>query len=167
MSVTFERKTNRTVADLERVAKKFAGLNVKVGFLRPQNPRPKDPPEKPKVTNSLLGYVHENGSPANGIPARPFLRPAMMSNEKYVSEKLNKALSEDFLEDRGAVPKAMEVIGTHIRDAAKRNITQQNGFVPLAPSTLKQRAAVKKKRTKALIDTGQLRNAIHYKVDHD
>lgn len=26
-----------------------------------------------KMTNAQLAYIHENGSPARGIPARPFL----------------------------------------------------------------------------------------------
>lgn len=162
MAVKFEVKTkdDGRLARALRSLKSFSSASVHVGFLRGvQEHRKGDP-----LTNALLGYVHEFGSDAAGIPARPFLMPALDSKRKDASERIEKALAKASDGDLFAVPQALAVIGTDIRDTAKENIIASAGMAPLKPSTLKARQRAGFKGTKPLIRTAQLLNAITYKV---
>lgn len=43
-------------------------------------------------SNHLLGFVHENGSPANNIPPRPFLVPGLEANREMIVDGLKGAM---------------------------------------------------------------------------
>lgn len=119
--------------------------------------------ESKPITNLLIAQVQEFGSNYNNVPARPFLYPALDDCKPRIIKALNKAI-QGVLNGYNSMPPTLEVIGTMVRDRAKGRITQQVGFAPLSPWTLRARKRKGFKGTKALIITGQLRNAIQYKV---
>ena len=65
------RVTRDRVSEVLSAVTKLVGREVLVGI-------PEDNTERvngDEATNAQLGYVHEFGSPAKNIPARPFLIP--------------------------------------------------------------------------------------------
>lgn len=133
---------------------------VKVGFVQNMRQNRTDMPG----TNAFIGYVQEHGVPSRGIPARPFLIPAFLDcaddAEAYIRQGFEEALT-----DKGAVARGLGYAGSLIRNRAKDRIVDSEGFDPLKPATLKHRKRIGFKGTKPLIHTGQLLNAITYKVE--
>ncbi|WP_429498952.1 hypothetical protein ACQUFY_08495 [Robbsia andropogonis] len=112
-------------------------------------------------SNAQIGYLQETGSPANNIPARPFLVPGVADVQEQVAEILQGGVKEA-LSGRAALPR-MHGAGMVAQGAVRRKIT--NGpFQDLAPATIAARQARGRTGTKPLIDTGQLRNSITYVV---
>lgn len=122
--------------------------------------------------NSLLGYVHEYGSPSKNIPARPFLVPAVEGFRKEISKGMGKAMQMALEGDEKGCDEALE--RTAIRTASEvKNYMQEADFEPLAHRTIinRQRNRMTKSQRKEeieldtssikpLIDTGQLRDSI-------
>ncbi len=134
-------------------------------------------------TNSMLAYIHDNGSPIRNIPARPFMRPGIASAKSDVIRALKWGADEvlDGNENAGrlALHKAGLIAQAKIRAAINEGIPP-----PLADSTLKGRIRARRGvkgataelaarkagempslgLAKPLINTGQLRNSINYVV---
>lgn len=115
------------------------------------------------ITNAALGYIHENGSPARNIPARPFLVPGVEEAAPKAIEAMKKFAAQG-LTDPAAVDKGLNAAGLIAQAAVKNRIRNGVGFAPLAERTLAQRKASGKSGTKPLIRTGQLLNSITYVV---
>ena len=136
-------------------------VDVIFGFIEDKNEeRQKGDP----LTNATLGYIHEYGSPAAHIPKRPFLQPAFERKRDWAVKQLRSAVLEAIDGNKAALKTALTLVGTAFRDQAKANIIEQYKMVPLSEETLEARRRRGLKRTKALIDTGQLLNAIHFRV---
>lgn len=134
-----------------------------------------------QINNATLGYIHEHGSPANNIPARPFLVPGVQSAQTKIESRLKKAANAALDGNFGNVDNELNGAGMVARDSVKTKINSGD-FVPLAESTLKARARRGRKgaeeelanrlaggnpsndSAKPLIDTGQLRNSINYVI---
>ena len=133
---------------------------VKVGFVQNMRQNRLETPG----TNAFVGYMQEHGVPSKGIPPRPFLIPAFLDcadeAEAYIRQGFEEALT-----DKGAIERGLGYAGTLIRDRAKQRIVESEGFEPLKPSTLKNRERIGFKGTKPLTHTGQLLNAITYRVE--
>lgn len=138
------------------------------------------------ITNAALAYIHENGAPEVGIPARPFMRPGIRDAQKAITAGLRVA-GKLALDGAGAakVSRQLGIVGMKARDAIKAKI-QSNIPPPLKLGTVMGRinrrkgkkyradkkAAVDKNLAAGadpgaglfvpLIDTGQLRNSISY-----
>lgn len=126
---------------------------------------PSDKTIRPEVpqTNAELGYLHEHGSPARNIPARPFLIPGV----KAANENTTKILKEyagKALQDYKAIDNGLNAAGLFAQNSVKKYIIAQTNFTPLSAATIAQRKAKGFKGTKALIRTGQLLNSITYVV---
>jgi len=115
------------------------------------------------ITNAALGYIHENGSPARNIPARPFLIPGVQEVAPKAIETLKKYAAKG-LEDPFAVDKGLNAAGLMAQASVKNRIRNSVGFAPLAASTLAARKRKGAKGQKPLIRTGQLLNSITYVV---
>jgi phage gpG-like protein len=116
-----------------------------------------------QITNAALGYIHENGSPARNIPARPFLIPGVQEAAPRAIEALKKYAAQG-LTDPEAVNKGLNAAGLIAQAAVKNRIVNSVGFAPLAPVTIAQRRRKGKQGSKPLIRTGQLLNSITYVV---
>ena len=119
------------------------------------------PRRAPTINNATLAYIHEHGDPSRNLPARPFLRPVMEQERAFVETTLSKAMREALTHfDAKSIPVALRRIGLQLSTRAKENIRTQHNMAPLSKRTLARKGS----KTKALIDTGQLLNAITYEV---
>lgn len=131
------------------------------------------------LSNAEIGYIQETGSPANNIPARPFLVPGVEAAADSTAEKLGKAAGLALGGLRDQARTAMSAAGLIAQNSVRATINA--GIEPaLADSTLEARARRGRKGAaaelarrddgadpsmtgaKPLIDSGQLRNAITY-----
>lgn len=118
---------------------------------------------KDVMTNASLAYIHDQGSPAANIPARPFMRPGIMEVKDFIAKELEKGARGAMHGDAGAVDIALNRAGLKAQASIRGKINE--GIAPeLAESTLAARRARGRTGTKPLVDTGQLRNSINYVV---
>lgn len=156
--------------------KTLANKDVLVGI-----PESKDERDDGDIGNAAIGYINENGSPAQNIPPRPHLKPGVKSVEQDFIPHL-KAAAQKALEGNaeGAVT-SLDRAGTVAANGVKRFITA-SGFTPLADSTVAARArrgragaakelasraagyAPNNANAKPLIDTGEYRRSITHVV---
>src|ERR1700749_1538368 len=138
------------------------------------------------VTNALLGYIHEFGSPRANIPPRPFLIPGVRKSIPQVMPRLLAACMAALDGKPDKSDKELVAAGLIAEASAKREISTGN-FIPLSPLTVANRyrqrgtqtrraneeqylrlidqgvspsAAQSAAGIRPLINTGQLRNAI-------
>ena len=138
--------------------KKFRGDKVLVGIPDDGDDRGDDA----EIGNAALLFINNFGSPANNIPARPVMEIGMRNAQDAVAEQMKKAVQN--AGDQKKVDMCYERAGIIASNSVKRAINDQIDIEPLADSTLKNRESRGFKGTKALIVTGQLRNAITYVV---
>lgn len=150
--------TRDEVANVLENIKAMVGKQVLIGIPGEKDGRRGDP-----MGNAALGYIHENGSPARNIPARPFLVPGVQEATPKAIEQLKKAAA-DGLDDPAAVDRGLNAAGLLAQSAVKNRIRNSVGFAPLSPKTLAKRRAKGAAGTKPLIRTGQLLNSITYVV---
>lgn len=163
-------KVVRTIGKTRRVlqgVKELTESRLFVGI--PQTKAPRTGP----INNAALGYIHEFGSAAARIPARPWLKPGVQSIRKELALRFAKA-GQGVLGGREKIEKHLMAIGLLAVNAVRKRI--QAGIPPpLAPSTVarrRQRSAGSKYRRKAttaaqttpLIDTGKMLASITYVI---
>ncbi|MNP45078.1 hypothetical protein D3C76_1389750 [compost metagenome] len=131
--------------------------------------------------NAGIGYLNENGSPAQNIPPRPHLQPGVKSVEDQTVPMLKAAAQAALEGDMSGAERSLDRAGTLAANGVKRYMTI-TGFTPLADSTVEARARRGRKgakaemarraagetpgtdRVKPLIDTGGYRRAITHIV---
>lgn len=155
---TSVRVTRDEVQNIIANIEAMTGKRVLIG-IPGENAGRKDGP----ISNAALGYIHENGSPARNIPARPFLVPGVQEVAPKAVETLEKFAAKG-LEDPSAVDKGLNAAGLMAQAAVKNRIRNSVGFAPLSEATLAERKRTGKQGTKPLIRTGQLLNSITYVV---
>lgn len=158
MSVTV---TKDDIKNLLRNIQAMGRKSVLIGIPESKNHRKED-----DASNAMIGFLNENGSPARNIPARPFLIPGVRKAGDKASEVL-KSYASDALNNPKAIDQGLNSAGLIAQASVKKQIVSQDGFAPLSPATLAQRARMGAKGTKALIRTGQLLNSITYVVRSD
>lgn len=111
------------------------------------------------ITNAELMFIHENGSPLRGIPARPVLQMTIdYVKKEWLTKEIDKALdifiTNDF--DVKAYEQELERFCMRIQSYARKIIYSNDGrLVPNSPAVAK-----KKKGNHPLFDTGQLARSI-------
>ena len=116
------------------------------------------------IGNAALGFIHENGSPARNIPARPFLVPGMKDAQDEAVAMLEMPTAESLTKGHDVLKRGLERAGLVCQAKVKKRIVSQEGFAPLSPRTIAARQRRGYQGTKALIRTGQLLNSITYVV---
>lgn len=159
MSVTSTKITKDLTGAVMQTLRGLADRRVLVGIPADKNAR-KDRP----IGNAALGYLHENGSPAQNIPARPFLMPGMKAASKECADILKKAAQQGLGHEAGAMEKGLNAAGLHAQATVKQTLKDGEGFAPLKPSTLAARTRKGFKGAKPLVRAGQLMNSITYVV---
>lgn len=138
---------------------KLATTRVMVGVPAEKSSRKDGSP----VTSADLAYIHENGAPEAGIPARPFLKPGIANKQEEIEDRL-KAVGNAALDGNvGAVDRGFNAVGLIGQNAVRAKINE-GVPPPLKPATLAARRARGRTGDKPLIDTGQLRNALTYVI---
>lgn len=134
----------------------FEGIQdqvVLVGFLGNTNAR-----RGGEVNNASLAYIHEYGSPANNIPARPFLGPGVERSVDQIGAVLIRGAQQFLTGDRGAVHRSLNQAGVVAQGAVQQYMVSGT-FAPLQPATIRRKGS-----SRPLIDTGQLRQAVTYQI---
>lgn len=116
------------------------------------------------LNNAEIGYIHEFGSPAANIPARPFLRPGIENAREDVIKRLKRGALAALQGDRAGIDRAIHGAGQSAANHVVEKITD-GPFVPLAPMTLRIRQEKGRTGEKPLLDTGQLRRAVTYVIE--
>lgn len=114
------------------------------------------------ITNAALGYIHENGSPAQNIPARPFLVPGVTNAQPRTIDLLTQGAKAALDGDAGAMDRALNAAGLNAVSEVKRKITA--GIPPPLKRPRRRKGRPRGGQQTPLIDTGQLLNSITYVV---
>lgn len=141
---------------------------VLVGVPEEKTARSTDPGDPPSpMTNASLAYIHNYGSPAANIPARPFMEPGVEAVQKEIEARMKQTANAAFEGRPGTVRKGLSIVGLLAQNSIRAKITS-GPFAPLAPGTIRARKQKRKSRNntsiKPLIDTGAMRASITYVV---
>ena len=177
---------NDQTKDLLESLKALSNIDVLVGIPEEQSSR-----EGGKVTNAELAFIHTNGSPLKGIPARPFVEPAIEDpeNQEMIAVELRKAAESALDGNIEAMGRALIGAGMQGQNAVRDWFTSpKNNWAPNTPGTILAklrktntpiaRAAVQhvdkggslsdisglEGMTKVMVDTDQLRKSITYVI---
>jgi len=138
--------------------KTLANKDVLVGI-----PESKDERDDGDIGNAAIGYINENGSPAQNIPPRPHLKPGVRSVEQDFIPHLKSAARKALEGDAEGAVTSLDRAGTVAANGVKRYITI-TGFTPLADATIANRLRRGRTGNKPLIDTGEYRRSITHVV---
>ncbi|KWN75795.1 hypothetical protein [Burkholderia ubonensis] len=155
MGMTFDR--------LNEVLKSIAGLvqkEVLVGV--PDSTAGRKDQGEP-LSNAEIGYILENGSPANNIPARPHLVPGVQDARPKFEPQLQKGVEAALDGDLEKVERSLNRAGLVAQNSVRAKINS-NIQPKLADSTLAARRRRGVTRENTLVDTAQYRNSITYVV---
>lgn len=138
--------------------KTLANKDVLVGI-----PESKDSRDDGEFGNAAIGYINENGSPAQNIPPRPHLKPGVRSVEQEYLPHLKAAALKALEGNAEGAITSLDRAGTVAANGVKRYITI-TGFTPLADATIANRLRRGRTGNKPLIDTGEYRRSITHVV---
>lgn len=117
----------------------------------------------PPITNAALAYIHDNGSPAMNIPARPFLKPGIKAAGDKIAKRHADAAVAALDGDQQRVEANLQAAGIEAVSSVKQKI-RSGPFQELSKRTLAARKRWGVTRTKPLLDTLQMLNATNYVV---
>lgn len=141
----------------------LAGAELRVGFF-PQSKYP----NKDQTPVAFVAAVHELGSPARGIPPRPFIRPAIADNRQRWLLNLASA-SRAIVAGKLETEVALEMFGLAVVGDIKKSISKVSA-PPLSPKTVKAKrrkladGSGATNLDKPLIETGLLLNSVNHEV---
>lgn len=104
--------------------KALANKDVLVGI-----PESKDARDEGEFGNAGIGYINENGSPQQNIPARPHLKPGVRSVEQEYLPHLKAAAQKALEGNAEGAMTSLDRAGTIAANGVKRYITI-TGFTP-------------------------------------
>ncbi len=136
---------------------------VLVGIPEEKTTRKDDAP----MGNAAILALNHFGSPAQNIPARPVLSIGMRNAKDEVAEQMKLAAREALTQGPRALEYRYDRAGFIAAAACKRVINEQDSIQEPSPATLRARKYLTKagfKGEKALLVTGQVRNAITHIV---
>lgn len=125
---------------LDDVLKSIADLvneEVLVGI--PASTAERKDGEAGPINNAEIGYVQENGSAANNVPARPFLVPGVKGVQDRSAKELGDAAGLALDGKRSLAIQKMDRVGMLAASAVKAKIGS-NIPPPLKPGTIRERA---------------------------
>lgn len=113
---------------------------------------------KKKALKALEAYIFSKGDPYWHIPPRPFLEPSVEANLPFVAAQMGEILKAALKGKKALVRMESQKLGLFLQSKAKEWFTDpRNGWLPNSKLIAKLKGS-----DKPLIDTGQLRNSIHY-----
>lgn len=146
--------------NLDAIIKKFKRDAVLVGIPQEESPRTGEEP----INNATLLAINNLGSAANNIPARPVMEIGIRQAQGQIIDAFRDGAKRALSGGRGALSQAYNRAGIAASVSIKKVINSQEGIEPPSEATLAARKAMGFKGTKALLVTGQMRNAITYVV---
>ena len=139
-----------------QIVKSFKKDAVLVGIPEEQGQRKETSP----INNAALLAINQFGSAAQNIPARPVMTIGIKNAQGEIAEQFKLAVQRTFSEGAAALNTYYQRAGIIASNAIKKAINSQDGIAPPADSTLESRKSKGFSGTKALIVTGQMRNAL-------
>ena len=133
---------------LKTIGDKSRGLTLSVGFF--EGATYPDGTSVPEVA-----FTNEFGVPQHHQPPRPFFRNMIAQESSSWGPKIAAAMKGTGNDGK----KSLELVGDNVKGALIQSITDLTS-PPLAPATI-----ARKGFDKPLVDTGQMRNSITFKVD--
>lgn len=129
-----------------------------------------------KLSNSYvdIGLFGNDGGPDTNLAARvavlelssrlwnprtkrPFMRRTIDDNKKEIGEFVDRGLDK-VVEKRSNAKKLLHDIGVEVTGLTKQKITE-GPFAPLKPATIRRKGS-----SRPLIDTGDMKNSVKFKV---
>lgn len=141
----------------------LASQRVMVGVPSTRAGRPADKGKGQTINNAALAYIHDQGAPEAGIPARPFMAPGIANAKEKITKAMEGASKAALDGDQARMTREYHRAGIAAMVSIKLKITS-GPFIPLKPATLAARRRRGVTRTKPLIDTGALVNSINYVI---
>lgn len=153
-------------AEFNDIVKRFRKDDILVGIPEEDTSRKLEPgdDEKGPVNNATLLAINDLGLPAAHIPPRPAMEIGIKNAQDEIAEGFKATAIAALSQGVSAISPGYNRIGITASVAIKKAINAQNGFPPLSKATLAARKAAGFKGTKALIVSGQMRNAITYVI---
>lgn len=143
--------------------KRFQRDAVRVGIPQDEGKRKKED----EINNATILAMNHFGSPANNILPRPVMTIGLKKAQAAIAEQFKIAAQDVLSKGTAALDTYYERAGIIASNAVKAAINSQEGIAPPSEATLSARKYLTKegfKGTKALLVTGQMRNAITYVV---
>lgn len=160
MSKSSLKVTNDFTKEFNETIKRFRNDVVLVGIPESDKARKDDEP----INNATILAINEFGSEAAGIPPRPVMAIGIKNAQEQIAAEFKKAAVQALSKGLAALDVFYNRAGIIAANSIKKAINSQEDIQGPSEATLKAREAVGFKGTKALIVTGQLRNAITYIV---
>ena len=151
--------TSDFTENFNKIVKSFKGDAVLVGIPQEETARTDG-----VINNATLLAINEFGSPLNNIPKRPVMAIGIKKAQPEIAEQFKLAVQKSFSQGIDALSVYYNRAGIIASNAIKKVINSQEGIKPPSEATLAARKAQGFAGTKALIVTGQMRNAITYLV---
>jgi hypothetical protein len=132
---------------------------------------PKKGDDQDPITNAWIAYIQNNGSPANNIPARPFMTLGVKDAQAMINQRM-KRLGQLALEGDTDILQGFHALGLAVVSSIKARMVA-GPWQPLAVRTVMARIHARTAPAKGwvflkhmtpLIDTGRLLNSITYVV---
>lgn len=142
---------------------RFKKDSVLIGIPMEDNQRDDDAP----IGNAAILAINHFGSDDGKIPPRPVLTTGIKNAQADITDQFKIMAKKALKQGVSALDTGYERIGIIASNACKKVITDQDGIKEPSDATLKARQYLTQsgfKGTKALLVTGQLRNAITYVV---
>lgn len=153
--------TSDFTEDFNRIVRGFKRDAVLVGIPEEETDRTDDE----GINNATLLAINNFGAPSAGIPARPVMEIGIRQAQPAIAAEFGKAAKAALSQGLPALSQYYNRVGIIASNSVKKAINSQEGIEPPAAATLDAREARGFKGTKALIVTGQMRNAITYVVN--
>lgn len=166
MSQPYMKVTNDFTKNFNETIKRFKNDKVLVGIPAEDTDRKPGADESydTEIGNAALLAINCFGSAANNIPARDVMGTGIEWAQEKIADQFEKCASRAWKDGVSALSTYYERAGIIASNSVKEAINAQEGMEPLAKSTLATRKSQGFSGTKALIVTGQMRNAITYVV---
>jgi hypothetical protein len=148
--------------EFNRIISKFKRDAVLVGI--PEETTEREPDENAPINNATILAINNFGSEEAGIPARPVMQIGIRKAQPELIELFKKGAIDALSKGLSALFSTYNRAGIVASNSIKKVINSQEGIKEPSQATLDARERQGFKGTKALIVTGQMRNAITYVV---
>jgi hypothetical protein len=152
--------TSDFTKDFNQIVSKFKRDAVLVGIPEEDATRKADAP----INNAALLAINNFGSEKMNIPPRPVMDIGIRNAQPEIVEAMKNACKFALAKGLSALSIYYNRAGLIASNSIKKAINSQEGIEAPSEATLAARKAEGFKGTKALIVTGQMRNAITYVV---
>lgn len=156
--------TSDFTKQFNEIIDKFRYDKVLVGIPSENSDRSQQEQDEGPITNAALLAINEFGSPLNNIPPRPVMAIGIRNAQDEIAEQFKLAAKNALSQGLKALSIYYNRAGLIASNSIKKAINSQEGIEAPSEGTLRARRSKGFKGTKALIVTGQLRNAITYVV---